>query len=395
MKFSTASTLILAAAAPFIITHGSAERLGGPGKQTKNHGADALTVVGTTEGGKGSEGSDGHHIPAEKDQGIDDEGQYGDPSDDEGGIYDPDGIAHVVEMQMNEDWEDIMGYPLTPAAAPAEQYSNPVDTEKMTDERNNDERRLSYCHDNHNNCQYWASIGECSKNPGYMLHNCKRSCGQCSGSGSCSDNHNTCEYWASVGECSKNPGYMLSQCKKSCGQCSSSGTNPTGRKQQWLDAHNTRRQKYHSRYGKSYVPLKWSESVAVSAKNYANKLIQLSGCQIRHGYQGDDYGGENLAAHSSSSTRTPDSILQRWAEEEENKHGQAFSEWGHFTQVIWRGSKYVGCGEASKSGCSIQVCRYIAPGNCNAGGGSLSSAINKAMEHSSPCNPQCPAEGCF
>lgn len=30
--------------------------------------------------------------------------------------------------------------------------------------------------DNHENCAYWAQIGECSKNPGYMLPNCKKSC---------------------------------------------------------------------------------------------------------------------------------------------------------------------------------------------------------------------------
>jgi len=31
--------------------------------------------------------------------------------------------------------------------------------------------------DNHDSCSYWASIGECAKNPGYMLVNCKKSCG--------------------------------------------------------------------------------------------------------------------------------------------------------------------------------------------------------------------------
>jgi glutathione peroxidase len=30
------------------------------------------------------------------------------------------------------------------------------------------------------------------------------------------DQHEQCSYWASVGECEKNPLYMLSQCEKSC-----------------------------------------------------------------------------------------------------------------------------------------------------------------------------------
>ena len=35
------------------------------------------------------------------------------------------------------------------------------------------------CKDNNVKCNYWASIGECSMNPGYMLINCKKSCKQC------------------------------------------------------------------------------------------------------------------------------------------------------------------------------------------------------------------------
>ena len=30
--------------------------------------------------------------------------------------------------------------------------------------------------DNNSNCPGWANSGECSKNPGYMLNNCKKSC---------------------------------------------------------------------------------------------------------------------------------------------------------------------------------------------------------------------------
>lgn len=30
--------------------------------------------------------------------------------------------------------------------------------------------------DNHESCDYWGSIGECEKNPGYMLENCAASC---------------------------------------------------------------------------------------------------------------------------------------------------------------------------------------------------------------------------
>lgn len=31
--------------------------------------------------------------------------------------------------------------------------------------------------DQHENCGGWAAMGECEKNPGYMLSNCQESCG--------------------------------------------------------------------------------------------------------------------------------------------------------------------------------------------------------------------------
>ena len=35
------------------------------------------------------------------------------------------------------------------------------------------------CVDSNDSCQYWASIGECDKNPNYMLGNCELSCDSC------------------------------------------------------------------------------------------------------------------------------------------------------------------------------------------------------------------------
>lgn len=59
---------------------------------------------------------------------------------------------------------------------------------------------------------------------------------------------------------------------------------------------------------------------------------------------------------------SPDSNLERWTENEEYV---GYGANGHFTQVIWRATKYIGCGEASRAGCNYQVCRYVTPGNCN------------------------------
>lgn len=65
---------------------------------------------------------------------------------------------------------------------------------------------------------------------------------------------------------------------------------------QWVSGHNLRRTDFFvTRNGMPDAPpIKWSNTVADSATAYANTLASLDGCQIQHGYQGDDYGGENL-----------------------------------------------------------------------------------------------------
>jgi len=55
------------------------------------------------------------------------------------------------------------------------------------------------CRDNNVNCGDWAQMGECSKNPAYMLVNCKKSCGKC---GSAAVNGK----WSAWGRCSKTCG---------------------------------------------------------------------------------------------------------------------------------------------------------------------------------------------
>ena len=42
---------------------------------------------------------------------------------------------------------------------------------------------LVTCKDFHFNCADWARRGECTRNPRYMLKNCKKSCKRCHGGG--------------------------------------------------------------------------------------------------------------------------------------------------------------------------------------------------------------------
>ena len=38
---------------------------------------------------------------------------------------------------------------------------------------------LEHCEDEHKHCGFWAEIGECDKNPEYMLQSCRESCDEC------------------------------------------------------------------------------------------------------------------------------------------------------------------------------------------------------------------------
>ena len=95
-------------------------------------------------------------------------------------------------------------------------------------------------------------------------------------------------------------------------------TSPTSDANEWLVAHNKRREIFHAKYGVSFVPLMWSSDLETSAQAYAEKLAIIPGCVTVGGYEGDSYGGENRAANwGSDAPRTPDQVLKYWADDGE------------------------------------------------------------------------------
>ncbi|KAK3773265.1 hypothetical protein RRG08_053650 [Elysia crispata] len=79
------------------------------------------------------------------------------------------------------------------------------------------------CKDNKPACEYYLGTEQCTKNPGYMKSECKKSCGFCNvddnNKPDCFDEHKNCASWADIGECDANPNYMLVKCKYSCKVC--------------------------------------------------------------------------------------------------------------------------------------------------------------------------------
>ena len=172
--------------------------------------------------------------------------------------------------------------------------------------------------------------------------------------------------------------------------------DPDPLKADWLLAHNKRRTAFFTAQGATDVPMVWSTDLARSAQRYADKLIELDGCVIMHKLDGDHYGGENLykswAKPPPSSDKTPEDACMAWFEGEEFKE---FPNNGHRTQVAWRASKYVGCGQATKTyngeWCFISACRYMTPANCNVRNGDYMTPL---MKDTSPCGEQCPKDMC-
>jgi uncharacterized protein YkwD len=118
-----------------------------------------------------------------------------------------------------------------------------------------------------------------------------------------------------------------------------------------LDAHNAYRAKH-------CVPgLTWSARLAASAQQWANR------CDFNH--DEDSPHGENLF-WGTAGAYSSQSAVASWYEEIEahNFDAPEFSEQtGHFTQVIWRSSKQLGCAKVICQGNDFWVCRYSPSGN--------------------------------
>jgi pathogenesis-related protein 1 len=110
-------------------------------------------------------------------------------------------------------------------------------------------------------------------------------------------------------------------------------------------------------------PLKWSEELAAVARQWAEQLLVTG----KFAHRPKPQYGENLfeirGAHA-----TPAQVVAEWAVEAreydatQNKC-RSLAVCGHYTQVVWRGTKQVGCGVARRQGREVWVCNYDPPGN--------------------------------
>ena len=125
--------------------------------------------------------------------------------------------------------------------------------------------------------------------------------------------------------------------------------------EQFVAAHDRVRAKHCA------GPLTWSSKLAAYAQKWADTL-KAKGCVF--GHSGGSYG-ENLAAGTEGAL-DPAGTVDYWYSEIQQYHfpdGGFSMETGHFTQLVWRGTKQVGCGHTVCNGNDIWVCEYDPPGN--------------------------------
>lgn len=119
-----------------------------------------------------------------------------------------------------------------------------------------------------------------------------------------------------------------------------------------LAAHNALRAKH------GVPPLSWSSSLAETAQAWAD------GCKFEHSSTGL---GENLA-QGTTGAYSPGSFVNDWYSEISSYDfttgaSTDGNDVGHFTQVVWKGTKQVGCGLTTCGENDLLVCNYSPAGN--------------------------------
>ena len=126
---------------------------------------------------------------------------------------------------------------------------------------------------------------------------------------------------------------------------------------EYLVPHNDARSK------ENVPPVVWNEEVAEFARSYAKQ--RSVDCLLEHS-QNQQYG-ENLAM--STGEMSPAEAVKMWVDEKADYDYGSNSctegkMCGHYTQVVWRNTKSIGCAKAQcANGGTFITCNYSPPGN--------------------------------
>jgi pathogenesis-related protein 1 len=132
---------------------------------------------------------------------------------------------------------------------------------------------------------------------------------------------------------------------------------------QALAAHNKARLEVGA------TPLAWSKELAIYAQEWADYLASTSRRmehRPRSGKWKQEYG-ENIFMGPAGHYGLTDAVAM-WHGEKSAYHGQPIDmstlyAYGHYTQLVWKNTKRVGCAKAACGSNEIMVCNYDPPGN--------------------------------
>jgi len=132
-------------------------------------------------------------------------------------------------------------------------------------------------------------------------------------------------------------------------------SDPPAWADEMLQAHNSLRSELHLR------PMAWSDKLATMAQNWAETLIDRN--QFVHSRKPGL--GENLF-EIDGFRFPPTDVVRQWASEARDydyRSNQCHAVCGHYTQIVWRDTRQVGCGVARGGRREVWVCEYSPPGN--------------------------------
>ena len=118
-------------------------------------------------------------------------------------------------------------------------------------------------------------------------------------------------------------------------------------------------------------PLAWNAALAADARVWANELAATGRFEHSPDSPGEDPQGENLWAGTPRAF-SPESMVGLWVAERSdyrpgifpnNSRSGDVENVGHYTQLIWRETRQVGCATAVGKREEFLVCRYSEAGN--------------------------------
>ncbi len=134
-------------------------------------------------------------------------------------------------------------------------------------------------------------------------------------------------------------------------------------KQELIEIHNEWREKVNC------PPVEWSDEIADYAQEWGKHLKELAGIYKHRPYSGEwkQIYGENIFSGSEDNYKAK-YVVDTWASEIKDYNGEAIDNQnyiniGHYTQIVWKTCKKIGCAKIIHHGRSIWICNYSPSGN--------------------------------